>query len=77
MSPPSTQHSGWILEADEQQFFPSLDHDMLLELILWRMRSEALAESFVRFLAVWGAWSETPRIGIPLGTAVPSRLSYP
>jgi RNA-directed DNA polymerase len=75
VAPPSTPRSGWILKADVRHFYPSLRHKVLLDLFRRRVRDEALAQLLARFLAVWGAWSETPGVGIPLGSAVSSLLS--
>jgi hypothetical protein len=72
---PIAPRSGWFLKADVQHFYPSLRHEVLLDLFRRRVRDEALAELLARFLTVWGAWSDTPGVGIPLGSAVSSLVS--
>ena len=73
VAPPSRPRSAWILKADVQNFYPSLRHDVLLAHCRRRLRDEALVDLLSRFLAIWGRWSGTPGVGIPLGSS-PSAL---
>ena len=72
---PTAPRSGWFLKTDVQNFYPSLRHDILLGLLHKRIGDGALIELMARFLAVWGKWSSSPGLGIPLGSAVSSLLS--
>jgi len=73
VAPPDRPRSGWILKTDVQDFYPSLRHDVLLAHCRRRLLDEDLVALLARFLAVWGRWSGTPGLGIPLGSS-PSAL---
>jgi len=75
VAPPSRPRSGWILKADVKNFYPSLRHDVLLAQCQRRLRDEAVVNLLARFLGVWGRWSGTPGVGIPLGSSPSALLS--
>ena len=58
-----------------RQYFPSLRHEVLLETCRRRFRDAGLTALPGRYLAVWGAWSQTPGLGIPLGSSVSGLLA--
>lgn len=75
VAPPGKPHSGWLLKADVRHFYPSLRHTILLDICLRRFRDAGLNALLSRYLSVWGEWSQTPGVGIPLGASVSSLLA--
>jgi len=65
---PDRPRSGWLRKADVRRCCRSLRHAVLLETCRRRFRDARLTALLSRYLVVWGAWSQTPGLGIPLGS---------
>jgi RNA-directed DNA polymerase len=72
---PDKPQSGWLLKADVRHFYPSLRHSVLLDICRRRFRDAGITALLSRYLAVWSVWSETPGVGIPLGSSLSCLLA--
>lgn len=74
----------WVLKVDVQKYFPSVDHEVVMQLLARRLRCARTIELFARIVASWrsdgvtrgvATASEARACGLPIGNLTSQFLS--